>query len=53
LRDDKDLQFHFIDEHGLSRTRPKQHDDSITPSADLAKKPKSKRKPAGDGSELF
>lgn len=48
---DKDLQFHFIDEHGLSRTRPTQYDDSAASLADLAKKARSKRKFA-DGGEL-
>lgn len=49
----KDLQFHFVDEHGLSRTRPKERDDPTTPSSSPTKKSSPKRKSAGDGGELF
>ena len=49
----KDLQFHFVDEHGLSRTRPSERGDPTTSSSSPTKKSGPKRKSAGDGGELF
>ena len=49
----KDLQFHYVDEHGLSRTRPKERDDPTTSSLSPTKTSGAKRKSAGDGGELF
>jgi hypothetical protein len=53
LRDDKELQFHLIDEHGCSRTRPKPRIKISASTADPANKRGSKRKVAGGGDELF
>ncbi|KAL8653931.1 MAG: hypothetical protein Q9210_001803 [Variospora velana] len=49
----RDLQFHFVDEHGLSRTRPKECEDPTISSLSPTEKSGAKRKPAGDGGELF
>ena len=48
----KDLQFHFVDEHGLSRTRPKECDCPTTSPSSPGKKSGPKRKFAGNGGEL-
>ena len=45
----KDLEFHFIDEHSLSRTRPKQYSSSANSSVSLLNKRKAKRKPSDNG----
>ena len=49
----KDLQFHYVNEHGLSRTRPKEYDDLTTFSLSPTKKSGPKCKSADDGDELF
>ncbi|KAL8974222.1 MAG: hypothetical protein Q9197_001535 [Variospora fuerteventurae] len=49
----RDLQFHFVDGHGLSPTWPKECEDPTTSSLSATEKSGAKRKPAGDGGELF
>ena len=54
LNDGLDLRFHFIDEHGLSRTVPKdaKHLGTTTPCSGKEQVPPSKRKAPGDSAGL-
>ena len=48
----KDLPFHFVDEHGLSCTRPKERDDPTSSALSPTKKSSPKRKSTDYDGEL-
>ena len=52
LSGEKDMQYHFIDDHGLSRTRPNRQKSLATSLTSLPDEPRSKRKSGTDSANL-